>query len=468
MSLGNIRPALFLALCIAIVLAALPARADEVLDLPIGDPARRDRSAPILLDAITDTAVGDQITPAELAARLDGVRMLLVGESHTSMEFHRVQLRILQELVARGRKVSIGLEMYPVREQSWLDRWSTDPSFDEELFVRESHWYRNWTYHWNYYREIFRLAHERGLPMYGLNVPREIVQTMRKEGRQALTEEQANLLPERIETENEEHRRLFRAFFADSEGLHGGMTDEQFEGMFRAQCTWDGAMAHNALRALAGATDDSAILVVLVGSGHVAYGLGVERQARLTFAGRIASVLPIEVEDEETDLPVRAARASYASFFWGIPLERDPLYPALGVSLAERPAGERLPVLYVASDSVAEAAGFEVGDILQSMDGVPIDEKETLHRLMAGKRWADGAKFSVRRGAEELELVALFRRSPPEEAEPEGTEPEEAEPEGTEPDPAGHEPVEAGAPSSAPTVAPEATHPMTPPAGTGR
>ena len=463
MSPGSIRPAILLACCIAIVLAALPARADEVLDLPIGDPARRERSAPILLDAITDTAVGDQITPTELAARLDGVRMLLVGESHTSMEFHRVQLRILQELVARGRKVSIGLEMYPVSEQSWLDRWSNDPSFDEELFLRESHWYRNWTYHWNYYREIFRLAHERGLPMYGLNVPREVVQTMRKEGRQALTAEQANLLPERIETENEEHRRLFRAFFSDSEGLHGGLTDEQFEGMFRAQCTWDGAMAHNALRALESAADDSAILVVLVGSGHVAYGLGVERQARLAFAGRIASVLPIEVEDDETSLPVRAARASYASFFWGIPLERDPHYPVLGVSLAERPAGERLPVLFVADDSVAGAAGFELGDLLLSMDGVEIDDKESLHRLMSGKAWADGARFSVRRGEEDVELVALFRRRPPEAVEPEATEPE----------PAGHEspasePPPSETPASAPPGAPEPTHPTTLPVGTDR
>ncbi len=453
MSTATFRPAIHLVCGIAIVLAALPAGAGKVLDLPVGDPGRRDRSAPVLLDGITDTATGDQITPAELATRLDGVRLLLVGESHTEMEFHRVQLKILQELVARGRKVSIGLEMYPVSEQPWLDRWSTDPSLDEEVFLRESHWYRNWTYHWNYYREIFRLAHERGLPMFGLNVPREVVQTMRREGRQALTAEQARLLPERIDTESKEHRQLFRAFFSDSEDLHGGMSDEQFEGMFRAQCTWDGAMAHNALRALARTPDESAILVVLVGSGHVAYGLGVERQARLEFAGRIASVMPIEVEDDETNLPIRAARASYADFFWGIQLERDPLYPVLGVSTAERAAGERLPVIFVAKDSVAAAAGFEVGDLLLSMDGVPIDDKEALHRLMSEKRWADGARFLVRRGEREEELVALFRRSPP---EPTG------------PEPAGPEPTGSDAPSPARPTAPEPAQPTSLPAGAGQ
>lgn len=413
------RPALGLTLA----LTAFPAFAADVLNLPLGDPARRDRTAPLVLDGVTDTHRGDLIGPRELAARLDGVRLLLVGESHTEIEFHRVQLRVLEELVARGRKVMIGLEMYPATEQSWLDRWSSDPAFGEEAFLRDSHWYRNWGYHWNYYREIFLLAHQRGLPMFGLNVPREIVSTMRKEGRGALTAEQARLLPERIDTESEEHRRLFRAFFEGPEGLHSAMSDDQFEGMYRAQCTWDGAMAHNALRALATTQDQSAILVVLVGSGHVAYGLGVERQARLEFDGKIASLVPIAVEDGETLRPVREARASYADFLWGVPLERDPLYPILGVSTAERAPGEPRPVIFVSEDSVGARAGFTTGDLMLSMDGTPIGDKETFNRLMSEKRWGDDARFVVRRGESDVELVAYLRRTPPEPPTPCG-EPE--------------------------------------------
>lgn len=401
------RPALGLVLA----LAALPALAADVLNLPLGDPARRARTAPLVLDGVTDTHRGDLIGPRELAARLDGVRLLLVGESHTSIEFHRVQLRILEELVARGREVSIGLEMYPATEQAQLDRWSTDTSFTEEAFLRDSRWYLNWSYNWNYYRDIFLFAHRRGLPMYGLNVPRDIVSTMRKEGRDALSPEQAKLLPERIDTASEEHRQLVRALFEDPDGLHAAMSDEQFEGMFRAQCTWDASMAHNALRALSGAQGQSPILVVLVGSGHVAYGLGVERQARLTFDGRIASVVPVTVEDADTYEPVHSARASFADFLWGVPLERDTLYPSLGLSTAERPAGEPLKVLFVNDDSVAQTAGFAAGDELLTMDGTPLDGKQTLHRLMAEKRWADDARFSVRRDDRELELIVHFRRT---------------------------------------------------------
>ena len=115
---------------------------EKILDLAVGDPARRDRQAPVVLDGVTDTAKGDVITAAELAARLDGVELLFVGESHTDYEFHQVQLRVIEELQRRGRKVLIGLEMYPAGEQAMLDKWSTDPAYSEADFLAQSRWCR--------------------------------------------------------------------------------------------------------------------------------------------------------------------------------------------------------------------------------------------------------------------------------------------------------------------------------------
>ena len=404
-----------IAALLALLLSAPALRAEEkVLDLPLGDPARRDRQAPVVLAGVNDTAKGDGFTAAEVAARLDGVELLFVGESHTDYEFHQVQLRTIEELQRRGRKVLIGLEMYPAGEQAMLDKWSTDPAYSEADFLAQSRWYKNWGYHWEYYRPIFDFAHRHGLRMFGLNVPRKVVQTARKEGLAALTPEQRDLLPAKIDTDSAEYRRLFRAFFAD-EGLHGGMSDEMFQGMFTAQCTWDAAMAHNALKALArhaGEAGERAIMVVLIGEGHVAYGLGAERQARLTFAGRTASIIPVRIEDPKTHAPVVAARASYADFFWGVPPEQDPLYPVLGLSAPEREPGQPLTVIRVEEESVAAAAGFAAGDQLVAMDGTPIDQQETLNKLMSGKRWGDSARFDVLREGAARTLTAYFRRTP--------------------------------------------------------
>jgi len=403
------RPLPGLALASLLAVPAATRAKENVLDLPLGDPARRERTAPVLLDGVTDAATGEVVTAADLAARLDPVSLLFLGESHTDMEFHRVQLRVLEELRERGRTVLVGLEMYPAGEQAMLDRWTGDAAFTEPDFLKESRWYHNWGYHWEYYRAIFRFAKENGVRMYGLNVPRAVVQTARKQGLAALTPEQRALLPERIDTDSAEHRTLFKAFFS-ADDLHGQLPPEMFEGMFVAQCTWDGAMAHNAIQALKAAQGERPIMVVLIGSGHVAYGLGAERQAKLWYGGRIASLIPIPVYDTEEKAPIERARASYADFFWGVPGATDPLFPVLGLSAPEREPGAPMSVIQVEKESVAEAAGFAVGDVLLSMDGTPIDQKETFNRLMSEKRWGDSARFEVRRGEGTKTVTAHFRR----------------------------------------------------------
>lgn len=400
------------ALWLAPLALARTALAENVVDLALGDPARKEKSAPVVLDGVTDTAKGEVVTPTELAARLDGVSLLFVGESHTDVEFHRVQLRVIEELAKRGRQVLVGLEMYPVGEQAGLDRWSTDRTLSEADFLAQSRWYHNWGYHWDYYRAIFLFAREHGIRLFGLNVPRKVVQTARTQGLEALTPEQRLLLPARIDTESAEHRQLFRAFLG-GEGMHGGLPEAMFEGMYRAQCTWDAAMAHHALQALSQAKGERPIMVVLVGSGHVAYGLGAERQAKLTFGGRSASLIPVPVEDPESRQPVGAVRASYADFVWGVVSAADPIYPVLGLSSPERDPGQPMTVIQVSKRSVAETAGFATGDTVLSMDGTPIDQKETFNRLMSEKRWGDTARFEVKRGEETKALVATFRRQAP-------------------------------------------------------
>ena len=57
-------------------------------------------------------------------------------------------------------------------------------------------------------------------------------------------------MPETVNTDSDEHRQLFRAYFEDDDAVHVTISEEQWEGMFRAQCTWDAAMGFNARMAL--------------------------------------------------------------------------------------------------------------------------------------------------------------------------------------------------------------------------
>jgi len=391
--------------------AALAQSANQVLHLAIGDPARRDREVPLQLDVIVDTRTGDTITPAQLVSRLAGVRLLLVGEEHTNIDIHRIQARIIEGLQAAGRRVLIGLEMYPYTEQASLDRWR-DGLLTEEGFVRLSRWYDNWGYNWEYYRDIFLFARDHHIPMYALNAPREVVAAVRRKGFANLTPEEAAHIPKDIDVSNPDHLAFFKATFAGEMGgpmMHGGATDDMWKAMLSAQATWDATMGYNAVQALKQAGNNDAIMVVLVGSGHVAYGLGIEHQAHQWFNGPIASVIPMEVTDNL--VPIKTVRASYANFIWGIAEEIDSLYPTPLISTRPTEDGKALQVLEPEPRSLAAQAGFKVNDVLVSMDGTPVPDKETLNRLVAGKRWGDVAVFVVRRGDATQTLTMPFRRT---------------------------------------------------------
>lgn len=406
----------------------LPAsgRADsKIYHLALGDAERRGREVPLVLDAVTDAATGELLTPAGLARRLADTEIVFVGESHTSIDFHRAQLRLIEALDRAGREVLIGLEMFPYTEQEHLDHWHRG-LLTEDGFVALSRWYESWGYPWGYYRDIFLYARDHGIPLFAINAPREVVSAVREQGFEGLAEEDRAHLPETIDLDSDEHRALFRAYFEPEEpgedgeggddgggGLHAGMSDEQLESMFAAQVSWDATMAHNAVAALRDHGGEDAILVVLIGSGHVAYGLGAERQAANYFDGTTASVIPIPVADADGE-PTPTVRASYADFVWGLPPETDELYPSLGLSTTA--AGDDDPrrrVIFVKEGSPAGAAGVAVGDLLLALDGEPVPDKETLQRRMAGKRWGDAAALTVEREGEPVEIEVAFRRTPP-------------------------------------------------------
>jgi uncharacterized iron-regulated protein len=402
-----------LPLLLALLAPALHAQ-EKSLHLAIGDPARKDKEAQVVLDGITDTRTGEVITPAELPQRLAGVRLLLVGESHTDMDYHRSELRVVQELTRSGRPVFLGLEMYPYTEQRFLDDW-VDGKLTEEAFLHDSRWYENWGYNWLYYRDIFLFARDHKLRIFAVNAPRDVVTAVRKKGFKNLTPEEAAHIPADIDTSSPEHRTLFKSFFeGGGDSLHSSMTDAQLDSMIAAQSTWDATMAFNSVKALKEhakpETGPDTLMVVLVGSGHVVYGLGIQRQAARHFDGRIATVVPVNVRDDEGHA-IKTVQASYADFVWGLPAQTDPIYPSLGLSSNPVEGEKALKVILVSEKTPAEKAGVQVGDVIVSLDGTPVPDKETLNRLVAAKRWGDEVVLAVKRGSETKEIRISLRRA---------------------------------------------------------
>ena len=237
---------------------------------------------------------------------------------------------------------------------------------------------------------------------------------VRKTGIAGLSAEQAARMPPKVDTDNADHLALFKAQIGGGDALHDGITDEAWKGMQAAQATWDAAMAWNAVKALKAATDPNSIMVVLVGSGHVAYGLGIERQARAWFDGAVTSVIGVPVADD--DGPAGPVRASYANFVWGVAREPASAWPSLGLSTRAGDGGRR-PVIDVEQDSPAARAGLKVGDLIVTIDEVAIDSREALGRQMATYNWGDAPRVTIARGTERLTCLfpcaGQWRRSNP-------------------------------------------------------
>ena len=397
-----------------------------VTDRPFGDPARRDRAAALELDAITETATGKVLTPQQLGERLASARLIFVGESHTDPYAHEAQRHLIELLADAGRKVLIGMEMYPAAAgapavQKALDAWVAGRGTEEDL-LRGSSWYKHWGHHFGYYRDIFLLARARAIPIFGVNLPRPVVTAVRKKGFDKLTPEEAAYLPPRIDIDSDEHRRMFRSYFGEDDPVHGGMSQETWDALFRAQCTWDAAMAHNAIKALethgtgkrAGAGknagDGAPVMVVLIGSGHVAFDLGAPRQAAHWLRDGVVSVIAVPVVGDDGEKA--RVRASYADFLWATPPEPNPPpYPLLGATVSDRSEVPHPVVSSVEPQSAAGRAGLKIEDRVLAVDGRPVTDKESFLLLMHGKRWGDGVAIEVERSGKRMVIEAALRRA---------------------------------------------------------
>ena len=246
--------------------------------------------------------------------------------------------------------------------------------------------------------------------MYGVNVEREVITSVRKVGLDKLPPEDRAKLPPRIDLDSAEHRQLFVAYMG---GSHSEMTPDTLEGMFRAQCAWDGVMGWSAVKALQAEPDPKAVMVVLLGVGHVAYGLGAQRQAALWGDLPAASVASVAEVDEEGK--PQSLRASFADFVWGAPADSKdaPLFPSLGAMLSDKPGATGPTVASVRPGSAAAKAGLAQGDAITAIDGTPTPDKEAALLELARKSWGDQLTLEVLRKDTKQSLTATLTRPTP-------------------------------------------------------
>jgi len=394
--------ALILFLLFCIYLPSQEKRKDESLRLQIGEKDHRNDIIEIFPDQIYSRRKDEAVSFLKMIKDMGDSHFIYVGETHNSLPMHDIQLKIIQAHFEQDEDLSIGLEMLPITAQEVLNEWSQGTMTQDE-FVRESMWYVNWNFNFGFYEKIFEFAKENKIPLYALNVSRDIIKKIRIKGWDSLSGEEKECVPQPDLTD-EEHRTLMRTIFSNTEipqQMKGPSLDLAFEGLYRAQSAWDEVMAFRAVQ-----SRKEKKMVVLAGSGHLLYNLGINKRAYRRTGLPFTTVISLEVPEGKESQPVSRSLGDYV---WGIPEEKRPAYPSVGLGLKKFDGLKNLVIERKPIEGVAKGANFRKGDIILAVDGRGYHDINTLRIFLAQFAWDSEVRFRLLRAAREIEVVLKFK-----------------------------------------------------------
>ncbi|MCU0935303.1 MAG: ChaN family lipoprotein [Gammaproteobacteria bacterium] len=333
----------------------------------------------------------DQILP-----RIQRARVVFVGETHDRLDHHQNQLEVIQRLHARRPSIAIGMEFFQQPFQGVLDDYVAGRISERELLAR-SEYFDRWRFDYRLYRPILQYAREHGIPLVALNVPAELTSKVGREGIEGLTEAERAQLPAEINRDDEAYHARLRKVF----DLHPQSGHQAFERWLDVQLLWDEGMAERAARYLQ--ENPRRTLVVLAGSGHLAFRSGIpNRVARRTGAQGVV-LLPVDGA---------ALESGVADFLLTSREQSLPPAGRLGVGIEVRDG--RVLVSSLEPTGGAKEAGVREGDQIVAVDGNPVERFADVRLALWERAVGEQATVEVLRsrwfGAEErLTLPVTLR-----------------------------------------------------------
>jgi uncharacterized iron-regulated protein len=387
-----------------------------------------------------DPSTGSILPYDGLIEKAANSKVVMLGEIHPHVDHHRWQLAAIGALHGRRPNMVLGFEAFPRAVQPVLDRWVAG-ELSEDAFLSEANWSRNWGFDPELYLPMFHFARLHQVPMVALNVERDFVSRIRDEGlenipedeRRGLTEpkQPADAYLESLAATFEQHLDIRNDDASSSEAENAAneegaspddnaaeqpvaiLDDPRFQRFVSVQTTWDRAMAQGL--AEAAERPNSPLAVGILGSGHLERGFGVPYQLEDLGIDDMTVFMPVapaescgEFEDEVAD-----------GLFVLPPLTQTveaPSGPKLGVMIET--AENRVRVLQVVEDSVAEAADIRDGDAILKAAGVTLADTSDLIGIVQQQAPGTWLPLSIERNGETIELVAKFPAAPSDHAKP--------------------------------------------------
>jgi uncharacterized iron-regulated protein len=269
-----------------------------------------------LVGKIWDVKAGAFVDASAAMSRLAAARFVLLGERHDNPDHHRLQARVVEQLVAAGRRPALVFEMLEISQQAALDEYLKRPEASASGLGAALGWERTSWPPYAEYQPIFATALAHKLGIFAGNVAQADAKALVKQGTSALA-------PERVQELRLDAAlpAALEASLADElRASHCGQLPEKYLApMALAQHARDAQMAK--VLGTAGAKDGA---VLIAGGGHARLDRGVPYYLALDAPGVTVKALVFrEVQHGDADPKAYAAEEGPFDYVWFTPRGSD-------------------------------------------------------------------------------------------------------------------------------------------------
>lgn len=341
----------------------------------------------------------------DIIAEIKDSRVIYVGEMHTDLGSHILQLQVIQALFEENPNLAIGMEMFPGSSQEALDQYINGTIETEKDFIKKSKYFEVWGFDYRYYRNIIGYAHRHNIPLIGLNIDKAIVSQVFQDGHlDGLDTIQADAIPTERKLDAPGYRRRLSTAF--SSHTKNNFSADKVSGFIQAQSIWDETMAKSVVDYLTANPERK--MVVIAGNGHVYKDSAIP--GRVARRMKVPQSVLSSINYGDTGL-VPGEKLDYLVYTKSVELEPA---PKIGVVLAtEKIDAEsdntRLRITQISPHGKALEAGVKENDIILTLEGQQVSDINDIRIILLDKRPGDTVAMKVLRehtifNDEELEL----------------------------------------------------------------
>ena len=261
-----------------------------------------------LLETIWDIESGKVIKQEELIEHFLGAELIYLGEKHDNARQHEIQLQILEALIDKGKRPSIGFEFFTIGQTSLLMNF-TQPSepimnikskdYDPESVLRQAlGWDHRSDEEWSYYFKLIEFARDNQLPAFATDIPWGLSSRITRVGVENLHPTELSLLVDTGLNDSEYEPLMLEEFT----NVHCGYRNEEmFRRMYQAWIARNDAIAQSIVNTLE--ANPQKPVVMIIGFGHLRHGMGIpERIAYLRPETKQINFSMIEINLEPSSL----------------------------------------------------------------------------------------------------------------------------------------------------------------------